>query len=68
MDIIVLSVGFDFIDNKNSLKNLIKLINSITLNIKNGALLLIETTLPPGTFEKILVPKIKQNLKKRSKI
>lgn len=65
MDIIVLSVGFDFIDNKNSLKNLIKLINSITLNIKNGALLLIETTLPPGTFEKILVPKIKQNLKKR---
>ena len=64
MDIIVLSVGFDFIDNKNSLKNLIKLINSITLNIKNGALLLIETTLPPGTFEKILVPKIKQNLKK----
>ena len=33
--------------------------------IKKNTLLLIETTLPPGTFEKILIPQIKITLKKR---
>ncbi len=64
-DIIVLSVGFDFVGNKNSYKNIISLIKKISKFIKKNTLLLIETTLPPGTFEKILIPQIKITLKKR---
>ena len=66
MDVIVVSVGFDFIGNKNSFKNILNLINKISKYIKKGALLLIETTLPPGTFQKILIPKINNIIKKRN--
>ena len=65
MDIIILSVGFDFFGNKYSFKNLTKLIKKISENIKKGTLLLIETTLPPGTYEKILIPEIKKIIRKR---
>ena len=65
MDIIVLSVNFDFIGNKNSFKNIIKLTDKIVKNVKKGTLILIETTLPPGTYEKILMPLIKKTLLKR---
>ena len=44
MDIIVLSVNFDFIGNKNSFKNIIKLTDKIVKNVKKGTLILIETT------------------------
>lgn len=65
MNIIILSVGFDFFGNKYSFKNLTKLVKKISENIKKGTLLLIETTLPPGTYEKILIPEIKKTIKKR---
>lgn len=61
MDIIVLSIGFEFIKNK-PFKNIVKLIKNTIKIIKKKTLLIIETTLPPGTFEKILVPEIKKIL------
>ena len=65
MNIIVISVGFDFFGNKHSFRNIIELIKRISKLIKKGSLLLIETTLPPGTYEKILIPEIKKIIKKR---
>ena len=65
METIILSVGFDFINNSNSFKNIKELIKKISEIIKSKALLIIETTLPPGTFEKVLIPEIKKILKKR---
>ncbi len=65
MDIIILSVNFDFIGNKDSYKNLIKVSVEIARNIKKGTLILIETTLPPGTYEKVLMPVIKKTLSRR---
>ena len=46
-------------------KNLIKLSNEIAKKIKTGTLLVIETTLPPGTTDKIILPIFKKQLKKR---
>ena len=57
-----------FLEINTHLKNLVKLTKKISENIKKGALLLIETTLPPGTYEKILIPEIKNNFEKRYEI
>ena len=65
MDVVMVSVGFDFLNKARPFENLLKLIENITLIAKKGSLILFETTLPPGTFEKILLPKIKSILKKR---
>lgn len=63
-DIIIISIGFDF-SNKNSTKNLKSLCDSISKYLKKGALIIIETTLPPGVSEKIIYPLIKSKLQKR---
>lgn len=63
-DIIIISIGFDF-SNKNSTKNLKLLCDSISKYLKKGALIIIETTLPPGVSEKIIYPIIKSKLQKR---
>jgi len=65
MEIIILSVGFDFINNLNSFKNIKDLIKKISKLIKANGLLIIETTLPPGTYEKILIPEINKSCKIR---
>lgn len=65
IDIIILSVSFDFINNRNAFKNIKSLIQLISKFLKKGSLLLIETTLPPGTFEKILIPEINKIFLKR---
>jgi len=65
MDIILISIGFSF--EKNQLfKNIIEVMENTVKIIKKKTILIIETTLPPGTFEKILVPHIKQVLRKRN--
>lgn len=56
---------FDFTNKKVKLSQYIKNIEQITKKIKNNCLLIIQSTLPPGTTEKILEPLIKRNLDKR---
>ena len=40
-------------------------IESIAKHIKKGALIIVETTVPPGTCEKVIVPKLEEILAKR---
>ena len=66
-DTIIISVGFDF-NKKNKitqLKNLKNLFSTIGGLMKKKSLLIIETTLPPGTCDKIIVPILKKELNKR---
>ena len=56
---------YDFINSKVKLENYIKNIEQISKKIKNNCLLVIQSTLPPGTTDKVLEPLIKKNLKKR---
>ena len=56
---------FDFVENRVKLTSYIKNIDQISKKIKNNCLLIIQSTLPPGTTNKILEPLIKKNLKKR---
>ena len=65
-DTIIISVGFDF-NKKNKitqLKNLKNLFSTIGGLMKKKSLLIIETTLPPGTCDKIIVPILKKELNK----
>ena len=55
-DIIIISINFEIQKNKKDFKPLIELIRNIGKKIKKNSLILFETTLPPGTCEKILVP------------
>ena len=57
--------NFNFKNNKIELKNYINNINQISQKIKNNCLIIIQTTLPPGTTETVLKPLIEKNLKKR---
>tara|TARA_B100001093_G_C26822707_1_gene1012594 strand:- start:991 stop:2340 length:1350 start_codon:yes stop_codon:yes gene_type:complete len=56
---------FNFVKNRVELKNYIKNIDQISKKIKKDCLIVIQSTLPPGTTDKILEPLIKKNLKKR---
>ncbi len=56
---------FDFTNNKVKLSQYKKNIEQIAKKIKNNCLLIIQSTLPPGTTEKILEPLIKKNTTKR---
>ena len=56
---------FNFAKNKVELKSYIKNIDQISKKIKKDCLIIIQSTLPPGTTDKILKPVIKKNLKKR---
>ncbi len=64
-DIVIISVGFDF-TKAQSMINLIKLSNEISLKVKRKTLIIFETTLPPGTCDKIIIPIFKKNFKKRN--
>ncbi len=64
--IIIISVGFDYESYENSKKNMIHLINQISSKVKKGTLILIETTLPPGFCDKIVIPIFKKNIKKNN--
>ena len=62
---VCLNCDYDFVKNRVNIKNYIKNIDQISKKIKNNCLIIIQSTLPPGTTEKILEPLIKKNLKKR---
>lgn len=74
-DVIIVDIGLDVqIDHeteKDTLNYKISMsafedgIRAIANNCKSDALILIETTVPPGTSEKIAYPILKQGLKKR---
>jgi len=61
-DIVIVSVGFDFYS-KESLINIVNLISKIALKIKNNSLVVVETTLPPGFSEKIILPILNKSKK-----
>lgn len=56
---------FNFEKNRVELKSYIENINQISKKVKENCLIIIQSTLPPGTTDKILEPLIKKNLKKR---
>ncbi|MBI29379.1 MAG: hypothetical protein CMI95_05770 [Pelagibacteraceae bacterium] len=65
-NIIIVSVNFEFKDNKrNSFKDLINLSDKLSKKINKKTLVIFETTFPPGTCDKIIIPIFKKNLKKR---
>ena len=63
-DIILVSVGLEVIK-RSSREGFLKLCNQISKNIKKGALIIFESTLPPGTCNNLILPLFKKNLKKR---
>lgn len=67
VDIVIVSINCDI--NKKTkqtdLKNFLNCIEKISLNIKNNCLIIVETTLPPGTTEEKIRPIIIKNFKKR---
>jgi nucleotide sugar dehydrogenase len=65
-NIVIVSINFDFNEKKPSpFKNLVNLSNEIAKKINKGTLLIIETTLPPGTTDKIILPIFKKQLIER---
>ncbi len=62
--VIVVSVGFD-LSKKNSINNLKKLFKQIGKNIGENTLIMLETTVLPGTSEKIILPILKKEIFKR---
>ena len=74
-DVIIVDINLD-VSKKNSfdgklmgydvdLSNFENAIKSIGLNCKEDVLILVETTVPPGTCEKVIKPIIEKSLKKR---
>ena len=62
----IVSVNFDFQNQTNNyFKNLKKLSKDIASKIKKKTLVIFETTLPPGTTDKIIIPEFKKSLKER---
>ncbi len=66
-DIIILSINFDINLNtkKINFNNLKEIVRDIASKIKPDSHIIIESTLPPGTTEKIIFPEIKKKFKKR---
>ena len=64
-DIIIVSINFEISNDIKKYKPLKDLVVNIAKNIKKNALILFETTVPPGTSEKVLIPQIIKILKKR---
>ena len=66
-DVVIVSVNFDFQHGlvNQSFNKLKKLFKEISLNLSKKTLIILETTVPPGTSEKVIYPLIKKTLKKR---
>jgi len=68
-DIIVVDIPLDipYLETEPQLKfdSFQKAIKSVAQRIKKGALVIIETTVPPGTCEKVVVPTFEEELQKR---
>lgn len=64
-DVIIVSINFEIKKHKKEFNNLKKLFEDIGSRIKRGSLVLLETTIPPGTCEKIILPQLTKSLKQR---
>ena len=64
MDVIIISINFDY-KKKQTFSNLKNLINQVSKKVKKGSLIIIESTLIPGTCDNICVPIIKKRLSDR---
>jgi nucleotide sugar dehydrogenase len=68
-DIIVVDVPLDLSFNANKavveFDNFIEAIRQIGKRVQSGSLVIVETTVPPGTCEKIVVPVLRDELGKR---
>lgn len=65
-DIIIVSINFEIKNNKlKPFKNLQKFFKQISLIMSKKTLLIVETTLPPGTCDKIILPLFKKSFLKR---
>ncbi len=67
-DTIIVSVNFDFKRKKinKSFNNLKNLFAKIANNINKKTLIILETTVPPGTSDRIILPLINKILKKKN--
>lgn len=67
-DTIVVSVNFDFKSKtiNKSFHNLKNLFSEIAKNIHKNTLIILETTVPPGTSDEIILPLINRIVKKKS--
>ncbi len=66
-DIVISSIGLDFFSNQNSnIDNFKKAITNIARFIKKNSLFILESSVPPGTTEKIVIPIFKREFKKRN--
>ena len=66
-DVVIVSINFDLKNNLNkTFLNLKKVSKNIAKNIKKKALVIFESTLPPGTSDRIILPIFKEVLKKRN--
>lgn len=63
-NIIIVSVGFD-LTKQNSMDNLKKLFQEIGQNVEENTLIILETTVLPGTSDEIILPVIKKEITKR---
>ena len=65
--VVVVSISFDFKINsiRNSYNLLKDLFREISLKINKSTLIILETTIPPGTSEKIIIPVIRKTLRRR---
>ena len=57
-DIILITINYDLKNIKQSKKNFLKGFNEIIDNAKNNCLIIVESTIPPGTCEFLLKPHI----------
>ena len=66
-NVVVVSVNFHFETSqyKNQFKKIKSLFAKISQNINPNTLIFMETTLPPGTCDNIIIPEIKRVFKKR---
>jgi|APSaa5957512535_1039671.scaffolds.fasta_scaffold23744_2 UDP-N-acetyl-D-glucosamine dehydrogenase len=68
-DVVIVDIHLDipFKDDEPDLNfdGMISAITAIATRIKSGALIIVETTVPPGTCEKIVIPTVNKILKER---
>ena len=65
-NVVLVSVNFDFANPSNtSFQNIKNLSKELAMKIKKKTLIIFETTLPPGTCDKIVLPVFRDILRKR---
>ncbi len=65
-EVVLVSINFDLQNVKKNYDNLSNLISSIFTIIRKKTLIIFESTLVPGTFDKIILPTAEKTLNKRN--